>query len=147
MTFTCPICRGAELQEVTVPREIQAGDRTRLAYADELLECPECGERFSTHDQRLATSRNRAAALRTHEHLLTPAQIRGIRARYELSQAGLEELLGVGAKTVVRWERGSVRQSRAVDVLLRILEYYGPAIFDCVRDRRTEAPADAATEE
>ena len=145
MTVTCPICRGAELQVVTVPREIQAGDRTLLAYADELLECPECGERFITRDQAMASSRSRAAALRTHEHLLTPAEIRDIRGRFGLSQADLEGLLGVGAKTVVRWERGSVRQSRAVDALLRILEYFGPAVFDCVADKRTSGPADTPT--
>ena len=38
-----------------------------------------------------------------------------------LSQADLEKTLGIGPKTVVRWEKGTVRQSRAADLLLRIL--------------------------
>ena len=137
MTFKCPICRGAELEPVTVPRQIAAADGTLVAYAEELLECATCGERFRTREQAVASGRSRAAALRTHEHLLTPADIKDIRTRFALSQAALEALLGVGAKTVVRWERGTVCQSRAVDKLLRILEYFGPAVFDCVADART----------
>jgi len=37
------------------------------------------------------------------------------------SQHELERLLGTGAKTVVRWEKGTVCQSRAADRLLRLL--------------------------
>jgi HTH-type transcriptional regulator / antitoxin MqsA len=136
MAIKCPICRGAELRVITAAREIGAPDGTVLAYTEELLECTRCSEHFYTRPQVLAASRNRAAALRTHDHFLTPAEIRDIRRRWGLSQAELEGMLGVGAKTVVRWERGAVCQSRAVDTLLRILEYFGPAIFDCVADQR-----------
>jgi len=143
MTVKCPICRSAELQVVTEPREIEADDGTHLAYRDDLFECSKCGERFYTHDQAMASSRNRAAALRTHEELLTPAEIRDIRRRFGLSQAGLEALLRVGAKTVVRWERGSVCQSRAVDTLLRFLDCFGPAAFDRVKGRRVNGKGEA----
>jgi len=45
--------------------------------------------------------------------LLAPEEIRSIRARYGLSQAELERMLGLGAKTVVRWEPGAgSRRSR-----------------------------------
>jgi HTH-type transcriptional regulator/antitoxin MqsA len=150
MTIKCPICRSAELELVTVTRESAAADGTLVEYAEELLECTKCGERFRTHEQALVSGRNRAAALRRHEHLLTPADIRDIRRRFALSQADLEGLLGVGAKTVVRWERGTVCQSRAVDALLRILEYFGPAVFDCVKEGRVnseggEAPPSTAS--
>jgi HTH-type transcriptional regulator/antitoxin MqsA len=145
MTTQCPICRGPELRAVTVPRQLAASDGAALTYAEELLECSSCHERFFTHAQALTSSRNRAAALRTHQRLLTPAEIRNIRTRFALSQAGLEDLLGVGAKTVVRWERGTVCQSRAVDTLLRLLEYFGPAVFDCVAEGRTGAPAEERT--
>jgi hypothetical protein len=59
--------------------------------------------------------------LRVHEGLLSPAQITAIRETLGLSQADLEKALGIGPKTVVRWEKGTVRQSRAADRLLRIL--------------------------
>jgi HTH-type transcriptional regulator/antitoxin MqsA len=140
MTIKCPICCSEELRVVAVPREIGADDGTLLGYADELFECVKCGEHFYSHGQAMASSRSRAAALRTHERLLTPAEIRDIRGRFDLSQADLEALLGVGAKTVVRWERGTVCQSRAVDALLRILEYFGPAVFDCVKEGRAAGP-------
>ena len=47
----------------------------------------------------------------------------------------------MGAKTVVRWERGTVCQSRAVDTLLRFLDCFGPAAFDCVKAERVGAGA------
>lgn len=70
----------------------------------------------------------RAAALRAHAGLLTPAEIRGIREKYDLSQTDLEKALGFGPKTVVRWERGSVCQSSAANNLLVVARDF-PAVF------------------
>jgi HTH-type transcriptional regulator / antitoxin MqsA len=83
--------------------------------------CGACGERFYAHQQALASDRARAGALRRHEGLLPPDEIRAIRGRYGLTQDALERLIRVGPKTVVRWERGTVCQSAAVDTLLGIL--------------------------
>ena len=47
--------------------------------------------------------------------------LRAIREGYGLTQDALEQLLRVGPKTVVRWERGTVCQSAAVDTLLAVL--------------------------
>ncbi len=133
MTNPCPACDSEHTRLVTAQREVQADDGATLPYVDELTECDECGERFYTHDQSLASSRARAAALRAHAHLLTPDEIRGIRERFDLSQAAVEDLFALGAKTLVRWERGTVCQSRAADLLLRVLGCFGPAAFDCAR--------------
>lgn len=135
MRILCPLC-DARTRLVAEHRTIHADDGTPLAWTDALYECVNCGERFYTNDQATASCRNHVAAVRAHERLLTPADIRGIRARFGLSQAGLEALLGLGAKTVVRWERGSVCQSRAADLLLRILESGGPAVFERAKRRR-----------
>ncbi len=41
-----------------------------------------------------------------------------------LSQHAFEQLLGVGPKTVVRWEKGTVFQNKATDSLLRVVERF-----------------------
>lgn len=117
----CPMCESRNVRTITVGRSVAAGDGTLLPYRDKLTVCGACAERFYTHEQALASSRARAGALRRHEGLLAPDQIRAIRERYGLTQDALERLLRVGPKTVVRWERGTVCQSAAVDTLLVLL--------------------------
>jgi HTH-type transcriptional regulator/antitoxin MqsA len=59
--------------------------------------------------------------IRRDEGLLLTEQIRQLREGLGLSQRAFERLLGVGPKTVVRWEKGSVFQNRATDSLLRVV--------------------------
>ena len=117
----CPFCGAEAVRVASATRTTNADDGARLKYRERLSRCARCGEEFFTHEQSLAASRSRASVLRTHEGLLAPEEIRNIRGRYGLSQAELERMLGLGAKTVVRWERGTVRQSQAADLLLRIV--------------------------
>lgn len=124
----CPACGADRLEDVRATRETLARDGTRVEFADEWTFCEVCGEEFYTTEQSLAASRSRAAAVRTHEGFLTPEQIRSIRGRYDLTQEELERALGVGRKTVVRWEGGTVCQSRAMDTLLRLADEH-PGVF------------------
>lgn len=117
----CPTCLSADLRTVAVRRTATGSEGAQLPYRDHLTVCGACGERFYTHQQALASDRARAGALRRHEGLLPPDEIRAIRARYGLTQDALERLIRVGPKTVVRWERGTVCQSAAVDTLLGVL--------------------------
>ncbi|MDP3940572.1 MAG: type II toxin-antitoxin system MqsA family antitoxin [Deltaproteobacteria bacterium] len=130
----CPSCKQATLVPTRTAQSVRAPDGGVLNYEDELTTCSTCGEAFYTPEQSLASSRARAAVLRTHAGLLSPLEIREIRAAYGLSQAQLEKALGLGAKTVVRWERGSVCQSKAVDNLLLIARDF-PGVFEAVARR------------
>jgi HTH-type transcriptional regulator/antitoxin MqsA len=115
------MCDAEAVEEVSADRHVVADDGAHLAYQDHLMACAACGERHYTHHQSLASSRARAGALREHADLLTPLEIRTFRQGAGLTQHELEALLGTGPKTVVRWEKGSVCQSRAADRLLRLL--------------------------
>jgi len=53
---------------------------------------------------------------------LSPGEIRAIRERLRLTQRAFEKLLGVGPKTAVRWEKGTVFQNRSTDSLLRLVD-------------------------
>jgi len=83
--------------------------------------CTQCGEAYLDLDATEHLQQDAVRQLRESRGLLTPPQIRSLRDSLELSQAGLEKLLGTGPKTVVRWEKGTVFQSVTADKLMRLL--------------------------
>jgi DNA-binding transcriptional regulator YiaG len=56
-----------------------------------------------------------------HLGLLQPEEIKVLRHRLGLTQAGISKLLQIGEKTWTRWETGRERPSRALNVLLHAL--------------------------
>jgi len=84
-------------------------------------ECAGCGEAYLGIDEMEQLQKAAASQVRESRGLLQPDEIRSLRASLGLSQTGLEGLLGVGAKTVVRWEKGTVFQSATADRLMRLL--------------------------
>ena len=85
------------------------------------LHCTECSEFFFAPGEVDAVMDRVAAVVRQEEGLLQPAEIRALRARLGMTQEEFEAFLGVGPKTVTRWEKGTVYQNKATDTLLRLL--------------------------
>ncbi|MHB1193485.1 MAG: type II toxin-antitoxin system MqsA family antitoxin [Longimicrobiales bacterium] len=121
----CPVC-GGRLVPVSEVREIRIGQRTTVV-PDAFSRCTGCGEELYAPGQMEAVQRRASAQIRKDEGLLLPREIREIRESLGLSQQAFERLLGVGPKTVVRWERGTVFQNRATDSLLRIIRAFPQA--------------------
>jgi DNA-binding transcriptional regulator YiaG len=59
-------------------------------------------------------------ALRSHLHLLTPAEMRTALARVGLTQKEAADRLGIAEETLSRWFNEVQIQSRATDNLLRV---------------------------
>ena len=83
--------------------------------------CTGCGEVFLGLEAGQRLQLAAVQQLRAARGLLLPEEIRDLRRSLGLSQAALEDLLGVGPKTVVRWEKGVVFQSATADRLMRLL--------------------------
>jgi HTH-type transcriptional regulator/antitoxin MqsA len=83
--------------------------------------CAGCGETYLDLDAAETVQREAVRQLRQARGLMTPDEIRALRATLCVSQAELERLLGTGPKTVVRWEKGTVFQSATADRLMRLL--------------------------
>ena len=115
----CGIC-GGEAVLVSEEREVYIGKRSAMVE-DQFFHCGTCGEELYEPGQMDAVMLKASTAIREDLGLLMPEEIRALRESLELTQADFERLLGVGEKTVVRWERGTVFQNRATDVLLRAL--------------------------
>ena len=72
--------------------------------------------------------KDKIRAERSAAGFLTDEEIKEIRKKLGLTQRQMAETLGVGEKNFARYENLSVRQSRAMDNLLRILDAYPEAI-------------------
>jgi HTH-type transcriptional regulator/antitoxin MqsA len=117
---TCAGC-GGRVTSVTGPLSVELRGETVTVPDVEHERCAQCGEAFLSLTAADQLQREAVAHLREARGLLTPDQIRSLRRSLGVSQAALERLLGVGSKTVVRWERGTVFQSATADRLMRLL--------------------------
>src|SRR5262245_27335397 len=123
----CPNCDGPAVAVVR-PREVAVG-RWSAVVDDECIRCTRCGEEFYEPGQLQATLEKAARAIREKRGLITPERIRALRILYGLTQDQLERILGVGPKTVVRWEKGSVLPTGAASVLMQLLETVPSAVI------------------
>ncbi len=112
----CGIC-GGEAVFVSEEREVSVGKRSAVVE-DEFFRCSVCGEELYEPGQMDAVMVKASTAIRKELGLLMPEEIKAIRDSLDLTQSDFEQLLGVGEKTVVRWERGTVFQNSATDVLI-----------------------------
>lgn len=116
----CVMCGGNAIA-VTERKLARYRDET-VEVSRELFRCESCQEGFFTPEQAHAYTRAVKDEVRKKHGLLSPQRIAEIRNKLQLSQHELEEILGIGAKVVVRWESGKVIQGGVQDSLLRLLE-------------------------
>lgn len=90
--------------------------------------CQACGEKVFTEmvDDQIG------AALRSHLHLLTPAEMRAGLERLKLTQKEAAERLGIAEATLSRWLTDTQIQSRALDNLLRLFFEF-PVVREALR--------------
>jgi putative zinc finger/helix-turn-helix YgiT family protein len=124
-TVHCYLC-DVPASLVEESRTSKWGDRP-VTYVDRFYRCDRCGETFYIGGMMNDSLRRMAAVIRAEDGLLAPDEIVELRRKYGLTQAQLERLIGAGAKTVVRWEKGTVAQNKTADTLLRVLRDH-PAV-------------------
>lgn len=118
--ITCAACGGDVVRQQTTI-QVPMGSRGDIPVSGVFAQCQRCGEVYTALGEGDAIYRAACDVVREREGLLTPAEIVELREQLALTQAQLEAILRVGPKTVVRWERGTVFQSKAADTLLRTL--------------------------
>ena len=79
--------------------------------------CRSCGFEFLDHEAE--TLQHEAVCRRLG--VLSPREVRGIRALHDLSRAAFATVTGLGEATLNRWENGLLIQNRANDRYLRLL--------------------------
>jgi putative zinc finger/helix-turn-helix YgiT family protein len=119
----CPVCgtgTAKKVEKKNYPARYN-GEPVEVASV-EAFRCGDCGEEFLAPEQARAISVAVKNEVRKKLGLLPPERIAAIREKVGLTQAQLEERLGLGPKVVVRWESGKVIQGKAADTVLRLLE-------------------------
>jgi putative zinc finger/helix-turn-helix YgiT family protein len=115
----CPEC-GGRIERSPTSTDIAIG-RRRVSLEGTWDHCVECGEVLFAPGEMDEAMRRASAIIRQRDGMLAPHEIVAIRQSFGLTQADFERLLDVGAKTVVRWERGTVVPNGATNTLLRLL--------------------------
>jgi putative zinc finger/helix-turn-helix YgiT family protein len=93
-----------------------------VAVNHRFFRCSGCGEELVTEDLAELVQGEAATAFRRQENFLSGTEIRSLRERLGLSQEQLEGALGLGAKSLARWENDRVLQNRSMDNLFRAIE-------------------------
>jgi HTH-type transcriptional regulator/antitoxin MqsA len=132
-TDTCGICGGTATL-VEEPHTMSMAGRP-VTYEDQFYRCGQCGEAYYNGTMAAESFRRAAAVIRAEDGLLGPDDIVALRAKYGLSQAALEQLIGAGEKTVVRWEKGTVAQNKTADTLLRVLADHTGVVAQLAAER------------
>lgn len=94
--------------------------------------CPHCGEEFLTEESHDSNLQTLQAMYRSGHSLLTPDEIRGIRAQYDLSAKSFAKVLGLGEISITRYENGSV-QDEAQNNLIFLMK--DPSAFSLLYEK------------
>ncbi|MBU2601914.1 MAG: type II toxin-antitoxin system MqsA family antitoxin [Actinobacteria bacterium] len=138
---TCPICGERALSISQEPVLVEFRDGSYLVEGFTYEACSACGEALHPAGQ-LDEIHGRAVAIaRRDRGLLTPDEIRRLRSDLGLTQVELESHLGVGPKSVTRWEKGTVFQSAVADNFMRSI-WAHPEIFGAMPHPPSSVRAD-----
>lgn len=111
------------MHEITEKKELREYEikNTKVSAEITILTCNHCGEEIYDRETEINNDRLLFDSYKSKNNLLTSKDIIGIREKYGLSQSSLALILGVGLKTITRYENGSIQDS-AHDSLLRLID-------------------------
>jgi putative zinc finger/helix-turn-helix YgiT family protein len=124
----CPWCDSGPVEVLTRQVTKRTDTSAPVQMVEEFSHCVACGKEYYTPEQSMAHSRAYASAVREADRLMSPEAIRNARLQLGLTQDQFERALGVGKKTVVRWERGTVAPSQGANAMLWLAGRY-PSVF------------------
>lgn len=118
--IVCPVCGSDLVQDTRKARFEYKGHSIELNQSGQF--CQSCGEGFLSPEESKANDLALKSFHNEVDGLLTPAQIRAIRKRIHLSQAEAGQIFGGGPIAFSKYERGEISHSRALDIILRLLD-------------------------
>lgn len=117
----CPICCEGNLQPYFFSKELKYKNITCHAKTFQACKCDICGSSVANSEQ---TKANKLMAInfeRSVDGFLHTDEISKIRKQLSLSQRKASAIVCGGGNSFAKYESGAVKQSAAVDNLLRIL--------------------------
>ncbi|MCL2632288.1 MAG: type II toxin-antitoxin system MqsA family antitoxin [Coriobacteriia bacterium] len=98
--------------------------------------CAKCGEMLFRGDvvsklQRLANEK-----YKKRHGIMSSSRIRALRQKHGITQETFETIIGAGAKSVARWEKGTVIHSEVTDTFFKVLERFPEAMYWLLGDQK-----------
>lgn len=134
MVERCVVCRQGTAHEIVAPDEVRIPGARFVIEDDRRMQCERCGEEYYTGEQADEHQRKVDQFKREVYKPLEPEEIKAIRAKANVSQRTLEEVMGLGTNTLNRWERGTMAPSRLVDNMLRVVDR-DPSVLNFLAER------------
>ena len=114
--FECDAPTGTEWREQAFTYGVGAS-AVELKVTLPVRVCRSCGFEFLDHEAETLQHE----AICAHLGVLTPKEIRGIRAKHGMSRAEFSRVTGLGEATLNRWENAILIQNTANDRYLRLV--------------------------
>jgi len=83
--------------------------------------CRECGHEIYVRELENENLSNLYSEYRRRKGLLQPSEIKSIREKYELTQVQMAKLLGLGDKTIARYENGAIQEA-SINTLMKLID-------------------------
>lgn len=122
MTDKCPICLEGNLVQKNYTGTLSHKGITAHISSFEHSVCDCCESELANH---LQTKNNKLIAIefqRVADGFLPPSQILSIRKKLKLNTRDASSIIGGGGIAFSKYENGTIKQSTAVDNLLRLLD-------------------------
>lgn len=104
----CPNCNSEVLTEIKTVSETYPVKGEEITVTAKVRCCKNCGQDIWDEELDGQNLLDAFAIYRQRHGLLQPEEIRRIREKYGLSQVAFAKVLGLGNKTVARYENGSI---------------------------------------
>lgn len=128
----CPVC-GCEQEVLLIQKEETYPVKGEaITITATVCVCAKCGEEIMTFDYDDDNLRKAYAKYRAAHGLLQPDEIKTIREQYGVSQVTFARIIGVGDKTIARYENGSL-QDEAINNLIMLAQ--DPKNFSLLLDK------------
>jgi len=138
----CPFCLNAGTIEVLENDTWEFMNKDRRPFEVSgytCFHCKACGEKSVNAEMDKLNHPKVLDARRISESLLSSMEIKHIlekvKEKFGFSEAQLEDILGIGAKSFTRWKNGTVCQSQTADALLRALDKH-PSVIETIAKAR-----------
>lgn len=135
----CPHCNQEVKTTVRTLTETYPVKGENITILADVRHCNCCGNEI--WDELLDSKNllNAYAIFRRRHHLLQPEEIRNIRKKYGLSQSAFAKVLGLGEKTITRYENGSIPDA-AQNALIKLVRHPENFAFLLQENRATISP-------
>jgi len=117
---TCPVC------DANIVREERSVSYKYKEHARKILQigdyCSDCEEAFLSPKDLKASQKVISDFKREVDNLLSTDEVKAIRKELKLTQEGASSVFGGGVRAFHKYETGENIQSRALDILLKLLQ-------------------------